>query len=68
MARILDAALADQLYVAGPFSMGDIPISYEVQRWMRLAFERPKLDNLEAWFERLCARPAFRKNVDIPLT
>ena len=68
LARILDAALADRMYVAGPFSMGDIPIGCEVQRWMRLPIERPKLPNLEAWFERLCARPAFKKHVDIPLT
>jgi glutathione S-transferase len=68
MAAILDAALADRLYVAGPFSMGDIPIGAEVQRWMRLPMERPKLPNLEAWFERLCARQAFKKHVDLPLT
>ena len=68
MARILDAALADRMYVAGAFSMGDIPIGCEVQRWMRLPMVRPKLPNLEAWFERLCARPAFKKNVDLPLT
>jgi glutathione S-transferase len=35
---------------------------------MRLPIERPPLPNLEAWFERLCARTAFRKNVDLPLT
>jgi len=68
MAAILDAALADRLYVAGAFSMGDIPIGCEVQRWMRLPMERPGLPNLEAWFERLCARQAFKKNVDIPLS
>jgi glutathione S-transferase len=68
MARILDAALADRMYVAGAFSMGDIPIGCEVQRWMRLPIERPALPNVEAWFERLCARQAFKKNVDIPLT
>jgi glutathione S-transferase len=68
LAKILDAALAERMYVAGAFSMGDIPVGAEVQRWMRLPFERPKLPNLEAWFERLCARPAFRKNVDLPLT
>jgi len=68
MARILDAALADRMYVAGAFSMGDIPIGCEVQRWMRLPMERPKLPHLEAWFERLCVRTAFKKNVDIPLT
>ncbi|MBC7803324.1 MAG: glutathione S-transferase [Candidatus Parcubacteria bacterium] len=68
MARILDAALADRMYVAGSFSMGDIPIGCEVQRWMRLPMERPKLPHLEAWFERLSARTAFQKNVDIPLS
>ena len=68
LAKILDAALADRMYVAGSFTMGDIPIGCEVQRWIRLPIERPKLPNLEAWFERLCARPAFKKNVDLPLT
>jgi glutathione S-transferase len=48
--------------------MGDIPIGAEVQRWIRLPMERPRLPNLEAWFERLCARPAFTKNVDLPLS
>ena len=68
MAAILDAALAGRLYVAGAFSMGDIAIGCEVQRWMRLPMQRPKFTNLEAWFERLCARPAFKKNVDILLS
>jgi glutathione S-transferase len=68
MARILDAALAGRMYVAGAFSMGDIPIGCEVQRWMRLPIDRPKLVILEAWFERLCARTPFKKVVDIPLS
>ena len=68
MARILDAALADRMYVAGAFSMGDVPLGCEVQRWMRLPMERPKLPHLEAWFERLCVRQAFKKHVDILLT
>jgi glutathione S-transferase len=68
LAKILDAALASRMYVAGPFSMGDIPIGCEVQRWIRLPMEKPRLENLEAWFDRLCARPAFKKAVDIPLS
>jgi glutathione S-transferase len=48
--------------------MGDIPIGCEIQRWMRVAIERPKLPNVEAWFERLRARPAYQKFVDIPLS
>jgi len=68
MAGILDAALASRMYVAGVYSMGDIPIGCEVQRWMRLPMQRPKYANLEAWFERLCARTAYKKIVDIPLS
>jgi glutathione S-transferase len=68
MATVLDAALADRMYVAGAFSMGDIPIGCEVQRWIRLPMDRPHLPNLSAWFERLCARQAFKKIVDIPLS
>jgi glutathione S-transferase len=48
--------------------MGDIPLGCHVQLWMRVPVERPKLAGLEAWFRRLCERPAFRKIVDIPLT
>jgi glutathione S-transferase len=69
LAGILDAALAGRQYVAGDaFTMGDIPIGCEVQRWMRVPVERPKHPNLEAWFARLCARPAYKKIVDIPLS
>jgi glutathione S-transferase len=35
---------------------------------MRCPIERPKLPNVEAWFERLRERPAYRKFVDIPLS
>jgi glutathione S-transferase len=65
---MLDHALAEKHYVAGGFSMGDIPIGCHVQLWMRLPIERPKHAHLEAWFERLCARPAYKKVVDIPLS
>jgi glutathione S-transferase len=35
---------------------------------MRCPIERPKLPHVEAWFGRLCERPAFRTIVDIPLS
>lgn len=66
--QVLEKGLEGKMYVAGNFSMGDIPIGCEVQRWIRLPMERPRCPNVEAWFERLCARPAFQKNVDIPLS
>ena len=68
-AEVLETSLRGKKYVGGDaFTMGDIPIGAEVQRWMRCPIDRPKLPNVEAWFERLRERPAFRKNVDIPLT
>jgi glutathione S-transferase len=69
LASLLDKVLAGQAYVAGAaFTMGDIPIGCEVQRYMRVPIERPALPNLQAWFERLRARPAFARHVDLPLT
>ncbi len=66
---MLDAALADRDYVAGDrLSCGDIPVGCFVWRWSNLPIERPSLPNLEAWHQRLQARPAFRKNVMLPLT
>ena len=66
---IPEKILADRTFVAGKtFTMGDIPLGCEVQRWMRVPIERPRFANVEAWFERLRERPAFRKCVDIPLT
>ncbi|MGH8686212.1 MAG: glutathione S-transferase family protein [Burkholderiales bacterium] len=69
LAAMLDRALAGRPYVAGDaFTMGDIPIGAEVQRWLRVPIERPSMPNVEAWFERLRQRPPFVKHVDIPLT
>jgi len=66
---LFDGALAGRKFVAGEtFTMGDIPIGCHVQLWMRLQIEKPALPNLEAWFGRLCERPAFTKVVDLPLS
>ena len=66
---IPEAGLAGKNYVGGErFTMGDIPLGCEVQRWMRVPIERPAFPNLQAWFERLCERPAFKKIVDVPLS
>jgi len=66
---IPESVLSKQPFIAGAgFTMGDIPLGCEVQRWMRVPIERPSMPGVEAWFERLRERPAFRKIVDIPLT
>jgi glutathione S-transferase len=66
--RILDAHLADRTFVTGgTFTMGDIPIGAFAYRWLALPIERPALPHLDAWYQRLAARPAYRKNVMLPL-
>ena len=66
---IPESVLAGRKYLTGnTFTMGDIPFGCELQRYMRVPIERPKLPNVDAYFERLRERPAFTKHVDIPLT
>lgn len=66
---IPEGVLAQRPYLGGEqFTMGDIPLGCHVQLWMRLPIERPPHRHLDAWFARLCERPAFRKIVDIALS
>jgi glutathione S-transferase len=68
-AEVLEKTLQGRDFICGEaFTVGDIPIGCEIQRWMRVPIERPKLPNVEAWFSRLCQRPAYRTIVDVPLT
>jgi len=65
---ILDRHLEGRAFVAGAdFTMGDIPIGPQAHRWFNLVEDRPSMPNLEAWYQRLTERPAFRKNVMIPI-
>lgn len=68
----LDGHLARHRYVAGnEFTMGDIPVGAVCYRWLNLPFRRddlPALPHLQAWYDRLAERPAFRKHVMIPMT
>ena len=65
---ILDRHLAGRAFVAGDdFTMGDIPIGPQAHRWFSLVDKRPSMPNLEGWYQRLTERPAFRKNVMIPI-
>jgi glutathione S-transferase len=68
----LDAHLANRAYVAGSaFTMGDIPVGCMAYRWLNLPFRRddlPAMAHLQAWYDRLLQRPAYRKNVAQPMT
>ena len=69
MLAVAEQTLKDRPYLGGKtFTMGDIPLGCHIQLWMRLPIERPKLPGVEAWFARLCERPAYGRIVDIALT
>ena len=66
---IPESILKKQPYLTGSsFTMGDIPFGCELQRYMRVPIERPKVPGVDAYFERLRERPAYRQHVDIPLS
>jgi glutathione S-transferase len=64
-----DAALALQPWLSGErFTMGDIPLGAFAYAWFEMPIERPELPHLQAWYERLVQRPAYRAGVMTPLT
>jgi len=64
-----ERTLSERPWLGGAgFTMAEIPLGCEVQRWMRVPVERPPYPAVQAWFDRLCARPAFKKIVDLPLS
>lgn len=67
--KIFNEWLNGRDYVLGnKFSMGDIPIGAMTYRFMNLVDTRPSLPALEAWYDRLCARPCYKSTVMIPIT
>jgi glutathione S-transferase len=67
--EIAHAHLANHRYFGGDrFTMGDIPMGVAAFRWFNMAIDRPPLDNLEAWFDRIMQRPAFKEHCAAPLT
>ena len=62
--QLLEAHLAKSgPYVCGAkFSLGDIPVGLIVNRWSAIAFEKPALPAISAYYERLAERPAYREH------
>ena len=59
-----DAQLAKTPFVAGSeLTVGDIAMGNAIHRWFKFPIERPDLANLKAWYDRLCARPAYQKHI-----
>ena len=62
MMGILERRLASTgAFAAGAnFTLADIGLGLSVNRWLMTPIERPALPAVQAWFERLGERPAFR--------
>ncbi len=66
--RILDKHLQGHDYVGGnQLTIGDIPLGIAAFRWYTLVDDRPAMPGLDAWYARLCDRPAYRKHCMNPL-
>lgn len=65
--QIVERHLADNVYLAGDsLTMGDLPLGAVIYRYFNLDIERPHLPNIEAWYARLCERPAYREHAMVP--
>lgn len=65
--RLLDRHLQNHDYLAGSrLTMADIPAGMTLYRWFEMEIERPRTPHVEAWYARLCERPAYRKGICIP--
>jgi glutathione S-transferase len=62
--QILDNHLAGQDYLLGnDLTIADVPLGMSLYRYYVLQVERPEMPNIDAWYERLQARPAYAEHV-----
>lgn len=63
---ILDQQLIGRSFIVGEaLTIADIAVGTLMYRYFTLAIPRPRLANLEAWYERLKKRPAYQQHVMI---
>jgi glutathione S-transferase len=61
---LIERQLARRPWLAGDsFTMADIPVGATLYRYYAMDIARPALPHLEAWYERLRERPAYRTHV-----
>ncbi len=65
--RLLDQVLEGRRYLLGDApTLADIPAGTALYRYFELDIERPAVPNVEAWYQRLQERPAYRTHVMLP--
>lgn len=65
--ELLDDHLETRLFLAGnTFTMADIPAGATLYRYYEMNVRRGILPYVEAWYERLKDRPAFRQHIMVP--
>ncbi|HSV33977.1 MAG TPA: glutathione S-transferase [Ramlibacter sp.] len=63
---LLDAHLASRAYLAGEaFTMADIPIACEMDRWRSLPIDRPARPNLDRWYSGIVSQAAANGVLDL---
>jgi glutathione S-transferase len=64
--RLLDEHFArgGQFVTGEFFTLADVVLGLSTHRWLHSPIERPALDAVHAWYQRLSVRPAFRAHVD----
>jgi glutathione S-transferase len=66
---ILDRYLGETPWLSGEaMGIGDIPMGVYAYTWFTLPIDRPAFANVEAWYDRISARPGFAEQVAIPLS
>jgi len=63
---ILNKQLSGRAFIVAEHpTIADVAVGTLMYRYYNLAIPRPSLPNVEAWYERLTARPAYRQHVMI---
>lgn len=64
--EVLDRGLRDQEYLAGDYSIADIANFSWACGYAWSGVDVDDLENVSAWLERIAARPAVKKGLEIP--
>ncbi len=64
--EVLDSQLGDSDYLTGEYSIADIANYSWVRSWYWARVPIEGLDNLQAWMERMAAKPGIQRGCEIP--